>query len=41
MYSDRRTFLKSTAAGVVSATAATLASTAPIEAQAARGKSVV
>ena len=34
MYSDRRTFLKSTAAGVVSATAATLAASAPLEAQA-------
>ncbi|MDP3720153.1 MAG: fumarylacetoacetate hydrolase family protein [Acidobacteriota bacterium] len=34
MYSDRRTFLKSTAAGVVSATTATLASTAPMTAQA-------
>jgi 2-keto-4-pentenoate hydratase/2-oxohepta-3-ene-1,7-dioic acid hydratase in catechol pathway len=34
MSSTRRTFLKSTAAGVVSATAATLASTAPIDAQA-------
>ena len=34
MYSNRRAFLKSTAAGVVSATAATLASTTPIEAQA-------
>jgi 2-keto-4-pentenoate hydratase/2-oxohepta-3-ene-1,7-dioic acid hydratase in catechol pathway len=33
MYSDRRTFLKSTAAGVVSATAATV-STAPMAAQA-------
>jgi len=31
MYSDRRTFLKSTAAGVVSATAATLASTSSVE----------
>ena len=34
MHSNRRAFLKSTAAGVVSATAATLASTAPMEAQA-------
>ena len=33
MYSDRRTFLKSTAAGMISATAATLASTAPMAAQ--------
>ena len=36
MLSDRRTFLKSTAAGVVSATAATRASAAPIEAQATK-----
>ena len=34
MYSDRRTFLKSTAAGVVSATAATLSAATPLEAQA-------
>jgi 2-keto-4-pentenoate hydratase/2-oxohepta-3-ene-1,7-dioic acid hydratase in catechol pathway len=34
MYSTRRRFLKSTATGVVSATAATLASTAPVSAQA-------
>ena len=34
MYSTRRRFLKSTATGVVSATAATLASTAPVNAQA-------
>ena len=35
MHADRRTFLKTTAAGVVSATAAALASAAPVEAQAA------
>ena len=35
MHSNRRTFLKATAAGVVSATARPLASTAPLEAQAA------
>src|SRR5687768_14844670 len=34
MYSTRRRFLKSTATGVVSATAVTLASTAPVNAQA-------
>jgi 2-keto-4-pentenoate hydratase/2-oxohepta-3-ene-1,7-dioic acid hydratase in catechol pathway len=34
MHSNRRAFLKSTAAGVVSATAATLGSTAPLESQA-------
>jgi len=34
MYSTRRRFLTSTATGVVSATAATLASTAPVNAQA-------
>ena len=34
MHSNRRTFLKSTAAGVVSATAATLASSAAVDAQA-------
>jgi hypothetical protein len=34
MQSNRRTFLKSTAAGVVSATAGTLASAAPLDAQA-------
>src|SRR5688500_16527117 len=37
MHSDRRSFLKSTASGVLSATAATLASTAPIAAQARVG----
>ncbi|MGE0864385.1 MAG: FAA hydrolase family protein, partial [Vicinamibacterales bacterium] len=38
MHSDRRTFLKSTAAGMVSATAATLASAAPLAAQAAASR---
>src|SRR5687768_11023370 len=36
MHSNRRTFLKSTGAGIVSATAATLASATPIAAQGGR-----